>query len=337
MNLWVVFLTGLTTGGLTCLAMQGGLLASVIANQKSAAKGEDLRPGSFDQLDWMPVTMFLVAKLILHVILGFLLGMLGSVLTLSLGMRLLFQVLAAVFMVATAMNLLNVHPIFRYVVLQPPRFMQRWVRNSTKSRALFAPAMLGFLTMFVPCGVTQAMEVVAISSGSPVIGALTMGAFVLGTVPLFAVVGIATAKFSEFWRGRFLKTAAVLLLLMALYGLNGVWVVMGGGISRALLLDVPSKETTVVANNGVQKVTIMVTNRGYSPRKLQVKQGVPVELTIKTNGVYSCAASFTFKKFDIYAELGPTDLKTFKFTPTQKGRFTFSCSMGMYTGTLEVI
>ena len=34
MNLLLIFLTGLTTGGLSCLAMQGGLLASVIANQK---------------------------------------------------------------------------------------------------------------------------------------------------------------------------------------------------------------------------------------------------------------------------------------------------------------
>jgi len=32
MNLFAIFLTGLTTGGLSCLAMQGGLLASVIAN-----------------------------------------------------------------------------------------------------------------------------------------------------------------------------------------------------------------------------------------------------------------------------------------------------------------
>ena len=34
MNLWLIFLTGLTTGGLSCLAVQGGFLASIIANQK---------------------------------------------------------------------------------------------------------------------------------------------------------------------------------------------------------------------------------------------------------------------------------------------------------------
>ena len=40
MSLWIIFLTGLTTGGLSCLAMQGGLLASVIANQKDQEHDE---------------------------------------------------------------------------------------------------------------------------------------------------------------------------------------------------------------------------------------------------------------------------------------------------------
>ena len=35
MNLWVAFITGLTTGGVSCAAMQGGLLAGLIANQKA--------------------------------------------------------------------------------------------------------------------------------------------------------------------------------------------------------------------------------------------------------------------------------------------------------------
>lgn len=39
MNLFPVFLTGLTVGGLTCLAVQGGLLASVIA----AKEGEEVK------------------------------------------------------------------------------------------------------------------------------------------------------------------------------------------------------------------------------------------------------------------------------------------------------
>lgn len=34
MNLWTIFLTGLFTGGLTCLAVQGGLLAATLAQRE---------------------------------------------------------------------------------------------------------------------------------------------------------------------------------------------------------------------------------------------------------------------------------------------------------------
>src|SRR5258708_2190593 len=183
MNLWLIFLTGLTTGGLSCVAMQGGLLASMIANQKEDELKKptvDTEPKSFDQLDWMPVSLFLIVKFISYTVLGFLLGSLGSFFTLSLGVRLGFQIVAALFMLATALNLLEVHPIFRFVVLEPPVFVRKLIRNSTKSRAFFRPAVLGFLTIFIPCGVTQAMQVVAISSGNAFLGALIMAAFVFG-------------------------------------------------------------------------------------------------------------------------------------------------------------
>ena len=33
-NLWTIFITGLVTGGLSCLAVQGGLLAATIAQNE---------------------------------------------------------------------------------------------------------------------------------------------------------------------------------------------------------------------------------------------------------------------------------------------------------------
>jgi len=88
--------------------------------------------------------------------------------------------------------------------------------------------------------------------------------------------------------------------------------------------------------NGVQQVTINVESRGYNPSRVAVKVGQPVELTLISNGVYSCASYFSFPEFNIQAQLKPTDQQSFTFTPTQKGTFTFSCSMGMYSGTMTV-
>jgi uncharacterized protein len=351
MNLLLIFLTGLTTGGLSCLAMQGGLLAGVIANQKEdeldgSSPKKAKTSGSFDQLDWLPVTIFLASKLVAHTILGFLLGWLGSKLELSLTIRLIFQGIAALFMLGTAFNLLELHPIFRYVVFQPPRFVRKLVKNSTKGKALFTPAVLGFFTILVPCGVTQSMEVLAISSGNPIMGALIMFAFVLGTSPLFALVGVATAKLSETFRDKFMKIAAAALIFLAVGSLNGILVVIDSPITLNKMFSPITyffsserfeTNNAIPVVNGTQQITINVTNNGYNPRTLRVKNNIPVQLTLQSNETYSCALSFVFKEFGIRTFLDATDTQVFTFTPTKPGKYQFSCSMGMYTGVMEVI
>ncbi len=335
MNLWLIFLTGLTSGGVTCAAMQGGLLASIIANQK-----KDKQVAGFGKDDYLPVTAFLTTKLISHVILGLLLGWLGSRVELSLNARLFFQGIAAAFMLATAANLLELHPIFRHLAIQPPKFAYKLFKQSSTS--LFGPAIFGFLTVLIPCGVTQAMEVLAVTSSSAVQGGLIMGSFVLGTIPVFMFIGIATSRLTETWRVYFLRAAAVLLLLMSLYSFNGILTALDSPYSVERIITVlrtPIGTTSPVTpvTNGVQKVTINITNSGYTPRAFTVKSGIPVELKVMAGEVYSCATAFTFKAFGINAYVKPNSNQIFNFTPTKKGRYTFSCSMGMYSGTMEVI
>ena len=362
MNLWFIFLTGLTSGGVTCAAMQGGLLASTIANQKNLDTNKnsaDTKPTSFDVGDWGPVAIFLVTKLGSHILLGFALGALGSAITFSASIRLFFQGFAALFMLASAMNLLEVHPIFRYLAFTPPKFARRLIKNNISTTdKLFAPGLLGLFTVLIPCGVTQAMEVLAVTSGSAINGALIMGTFVLGTSPMFVLIGIATAKLSEVWKVYFLRSAAILLVGMALYSLNGILQVSDSPYSiqrmgpRLVKLLPPYEKSVdsvgarrgspadpnVTLVNGVQKVTLHVSNSGYSPKAFKVQKDIPVELTLESTGnVYSCATAFTFKAFNITEMLGPSDSKVRKFTPTKKGIFTFACSMGMYSGTMEVI
>jgi sulfite exporter TauE/SafE/plastocyanin len=344
MNLWIIFLTGLTTGGLSCLAMQGGLLASVIVNQKSSTASDDVQ-GRFG-ISWLPVALFLLAKLVAHTLFGGLLGGLGSVLSLSLEVKLIFQLLTAGFMLATALNMLQVHPIFRFVVFQPPKFLTKIVRNSSKKSSFFAPAVLGVFTIFVPCGITQAMEVLAINSGHPITGALILFSFVIGTFPLFAVLGIATSKMSNQLSDHFRKVGAGLLIAMAIYAINGVLLVIDAPVTLQKLTKPVSyffseerfsTASTPTTQNGIQAVQIEVQNNGYSPDFFRVKSGVPVALTLTSHEVYTCALAFVFKEFGINTFLKASDTKTFTFTPTKKGRFTYSCSMGMYSGVMEVM
>ncbi len=327
------------------------MIASFVSNQKrdelQTDGSENARAGILYRSDWVPISLFLLSKLVTHIALGFLLGWIGSQFELSLTVRLLFQVLAALFMLATVGNLLQLHPVFRYVIFQPPRFVRKLLKRTTVGESSFTPIILGALTVFIPCGVTQAMEVSAIASGSPVAGALLMGAFVLGTMPLFAIVGVATARLSEVYTQQFLKFAAVLLVVLAVSSLNGVLIVIGSPISLQRVSGFFSAErfsgsATVptvknAAGTTVQKVNIAATNDGYVPNRITVAAGVPVELTLSTVNNYTCASYFYFKEFGIKMQLGPTDTQSVTFTPTKKGSYQFTCAMGMYTGIMQVL
>ena len=118
MNLWLIFLTGLTSGGVTCAAMQGGLLASVIENEKvdsgsaqkdpavAGRKSSDKSQNQAGTYVWSSVAAFLTSKFIIHVIFGALLGLLRSSISLSLFTRLFVQVFAAVFILSSSLNLM---------------------------------------------------------------------------------------------------------------------------------------------------------------------------------------------------------------------------------------
>lgn len=339
MNLWVIFITGLTVGGLTCLAVQGGLLASVIA----AREKEEVEKGVNKKNPVFPTLTFLTAKLITYTALGFILGAFGGAIGISQTAQIIMQLLAGLYMVAIALNLLNIHPIFRYVIIQPPRFLLKMVRNQSKSKDLFAPALLGAMTVFIPCGTTLAMEALAISSGNAVLGATIMAVFVLGTSPLFFGVGFLTSILGDNFRTRFLKIAAAAVLYLGITSIDGALIASGFPMnSQNLNLYFNSFQTSKNQNtsetiNVSQMHEIYVFGNGYSPNYIRVKKDLPVSITLVGQDAYSCASAFRIPSLGISKNLGPNEKYTFSFTPTTSGQIVFTCSMGMYRGVIEVI
>lgn len=260
-NLIVVFLTGLTTGGLSCLAVQGGLLASSVAHQaeqniqnqlkakvvarpvakrvknpppsKPAATGMD--KGASPNLTW-PILLFLAAKLVVYTVLGFLLGWLGSMLQLTPFMRAILQLAIGVFMLGTALRMLNVHPIFRYFALEPPAFVTRYIRRTAKGGAQVTPLFLGALTVLIPCGVTQAMMALAIGVANPLEGAAIMFAFTLGTSPLFFGLAYLTTQLGQKLEQGFLQLVAIVVFVLGLVSIDGGLTLLGAPftVSRAV-------------------------------------------------------------------------------------------------------
>jgi len=85
------------------------------------------------------------------------------------------------------------------------------------------------------------------------------------------------------------------------------------------------------------QINIVVTDSGYRADINTLKVGVPVKLTLITNNVRGCARAFTIPEFNLFKML-PTDGKEIvEFTPTKIGTLTYTCSMGMYTGSFNVV
>lgn len=336
MDLWLIFVTGLTVGGLTCLAVQGGLLASVIA----AREEEDLESGSKRKHTIFAIVAFLLTKLVAYTVLGFILGSFGGALNISSSMQIMMQFVAGVYMIAIALDLLKVHPIFKYAVIQPPKFLFRMMRNKSRSKDLFAPAFLGAMTVFIPCGTTLAMEALAISSANAFLGALIMFIFVLGTMPLFFGVGFVTSILGDNFHGKFLRLAGLIVLYLGVVSANGALVAIGSPISLpSVTIDLSGKggasnQTDITVN---QNPEIVITSSGYSPNYIRVKKGEQVNIKLTSINAFSCALAFRIPSLGISKNLQPNDNQKISFVPTRTGQIPFSCSMGMYRGIIEVI
>jgi sulfite exporter TauE/SafE len=330
MNLvWLSFLTGLTTGGFSCLAVQGGLLASAVTTDGT---------GNVFSKKLIQVGTFVSTKLLGYTVLGFLLGYLGSTLTLAPKALGWVQIAAGLFMAATALRLIEAHPIFRYFVIQPPRWAFRLLKNTSRSESFFAPAILGFFTILMPCGVTQATMAIAIASGSPWLGAGIMAAFILGTSPVFFALGATVVELLQ--KKAFSYAAAAIIGVFAVLSINGGIGLTGSPYTlqnywRAATNSYTAGSVAPIVN-GVQNVTIQVTSRGYTSAVQTLRANVPVRLTLATRDVLGCSRAFTIPDLGISKVLPATGDEVIEFTPAKTGVLAYSCSMGMYTGQFYV-
>lgn len=340
MNLITIFLTGLLTGGLTCLAVQGGLLASVIAQEEQETLEKKFK--NSDKI--LPIILFLFAKLVAYTFLGLLLGLFGSVFQISITTRILLQIAVSLFMLGTALNLLNVHPVFRYFVIQPPRFLLRLIRKQTKNSDIFTPAILGAFTVFIPCGITQGMMALSITSGNPLKGALIMFIFILGTTPLFFTLGYLATKLENVLHQKFLKVAGVLILFLAIVNVNSAIALTGSKLTienawkEFYCTALSTCEETGGSVQTVNQATITIEANRYSPNIITVGKGSEVTLNIVNKAGYGCIQAFTIPALGIQKIIPPGTSQTITFTAPQNAQdIAFMCSMGMYRGVIKVI
>lgn len=336
-SLPVVFLVGLTAGVSTCMALVGGLVLG------ASARFAKQKPLATPWEKFTPHIFFTIGRIIAFFILGGIIGWVGSILQLSLTVTGLFTVLVGLSMLILGAQLIDVFPRLSGWQFVLPKSISRFLGIGSHKQAKYShksSMILGGLTFFLPCGFTQAMQLFAMSTGNPISGALTMGIFALGTAPGLLSVGGLTSVIKRNQSKYFFKFAGLVVLALAVFNIsNGLRLVgfdgsvLGSSTGvRGKTVNVPNAQVT----GDVQVVRMTQSARGYSPSTFTVKKGVTVRWIVTSTDPYTCASSLVSKKLNIRQALKEGE-NIIEFTPTETGKIAFSCSMGMYSGSFNVV
>ncbi len=328
----LILLIGLTAGFSTCMALVGGLVLGL------SARHNELHPEATVVEKFRPHLFFNLGRVLGYTLLGGLLGLLGSTIQLSSFSLGILTIAVGLIMLTMGLQLIEIFPWAHKLKITLPKSLSRvlGIGGHQKEYSHKSAGILGASTFFLPCGFTQAMQVIAISTGSFFYGGVVMGLFALGTVPgLLSLGGLTSAVKGAFAR-KFFKFAGLVVLLFAMFNISNGLGLTGLNLAYGQTASVNINDPNVTLENGVQVVKMKELANGYSPSSFTVKQGVPVKWIIDAQAPYSCAASIVMNKYNIRKNLVKGE-NIIEFTPTEAGRIPFSCGMGMYTGVFNVV
>lgn len=324
MGFGAAFLIGLVAAMSTCLAVAGGLLLAV------AGKYNEKYPHLTGWQKFKPHISFNIGRLVSYTFLGGLVGLLGSVLTLSPQITGILTIAASILMIIIGLQLLHIFPILNKIQLKMPKFIAHRVYDASATTPSTTGSFLfGAATFFLPCGFTLALQLYILGTGNVITGALTMLAFALGTLPSLVGIGF----FSSFTKGtvyrHFITFTAILVIILGVFNIpNGLALT---GATIGVESDTPyqlAEDINIIG--GKQMVSMKVDYLDYVPARFTVVEGVPVEWHIDGTKAVGCAQVISVPSLGITEYLPRDQEKVITFTPPAgTNSIKFSCSMGM--------
>ena len=306
----MLFVTGLLTG-VHCIGMCGaiGLFASSDARTVRSLK----RP-----------LLYNAGRVVSYTAIGALVGLVGSVFSISAHLRGAIILVAAVCMLLMALSMLG---LLRFHLPSVFHFKLRGSRGGA--------FVIGILNGLMPCGPLQAMQLYALSTGSAVRGALSMFLFALGTVPLMLASGALLNLTKGKARMIVGKVASVLILLLSLSMLNRGLLALGVDVSSVFSHRYDGY-LAAEQTDGMQTVTFDLDFDAYAD--VVVQKGVPVRMTIRADEgkITGCNNEVVSVDFGFDVPLSAGD-NVIEFTPAETGEFTYTCWMNMIRNHILVI
>jgi hypothetical protein len=198
-----------------------------------------------------------------------------------------------------------------------------------------SPLIVGLLNGLMPCGPLQAMQLYALSAGSPARGALSMFLFSLGTVPLMFGLGALSSVLGKRFTRKATTIGASLVVVLGLSMFS-----QGAGLS-GWSLDLPiggaAREAADVAiASGDRQIVRSTLLPGQYPA-IAVTAGLPVEWIIDApqGSVNGCNKRLIIPEYSVEHSFRIGENRI-EFTPAAAGRFSYSCWMGMIRGSITV-
>ncbi|MGL4485123.1 MAG: sulfite exporter TauE/SafE family protein [Anaerovoracaceae bacterium] len=320
MSLITVFVIGLFTS-IHCIGMCGGIcLSQCIAPAESEGKKiKKLRP-SF---------LYNLGRIISYTLIGGAIGLLGSVFSVTGVMRGAIAIFAGGFMVILGLNMLGVFPWLKKLNIHMPKFLIRNLDGKNNS-----PFYIGLINGFMPCGPLQAMQLYALSTASPLLGATAMFLFGLGTSPLMFSFGALGSLITKNKSAIIMTISASLVIVLGLTMFN-----TGLSMSGFKGFDLSNNNKTDFTpkiSGEYQLVKIEVQPNKYGP--ITVKKDLPVKfnLHVEEKNLNGCNNKILIPEYGIEKELQVGD-NIVEFTPKEVGEVPYSCWMNMIRSKITVL
>jgi sulfite exporter TauE/SafE/copper chaperone CopZ len=330
MGYGMLFIIGVLTS-VHCVAMCGGICLSQCVPKNQP---EDYKPSRFETIK--PSLLYNLGRVISYTVIGGIVGAIGSVVSFSGTAKGLVQLAAGVFMVIMGLNMLNIFPGLRKF---NPRMPKIFAKKIYAKRLGSSPLYIGILNGLMPCGPLQAMQLYALSTGSPVKGAVAMFLFSVGTFPLMFLFGALSSFMNKKFSGKLMKASAVLVVVLGMFMFSNGISLSGISVPTFPMASNQAQAESgnvAVMEDGVQVVTTGLSSGRYEP--IIVQKGVPVKWVIQAEDgeINGCNNSIVVPKLGLKKDLEYGD-NVIEFTAEESGVIPYSCWMGMIRSKITVV
>lgn len=215
MGYGMLFVIGLITS-VHCIAMCGGINLSQCIPQITHGEADN----TSKLAAFRPALAYNMGRVLSYTAVGFVLGLVGFLIGggTKIGLSILLQgilkIIAGLLMVIMGINMLGLFPWLRKFTIRMPKFLTRKAGNQKEK--VTRPFLVGILNGFMPCGPLQSVWIVALATGNPFAGALSMFLFSLGTVPFMLGLGSIVSALGRRFADRVMTIGAVLVVVLGL-------------------------------------------------------------------------------------------------------------------------